>query len=85
VPLLLQVLEFESLGIHVRNTKRFFVLNPTSISYEFTWSRMVAGNNNSGPNASSAAGPGGGGGSGSGTTGTPFACATKRGIISGGR
>jgi hydrocephalus-inducing protein len=76
-----QVLEFESLGIHVRNTKRFFVLNPTSISYEFTWSRMVAGNNSSGPNAGSAAGSGGG----SGATGTPFACTTKRGIISGGR
>lgn len=32
-----QVVEFESLGIKVRNTKRFFVLNPTGLSYEFFW------------------------------------------------
>jgi hydrocephalus-inducing protein len=32
-----KVLEFESLGVRVRNTKRFMVLNPTSIAYEFFW------------------------------------------------
>lgn len=32
-----RVLEVESLGVKVRNTKRFFVLNPTGISYEFFW------------------------------------------------
>lgn len=32
-----RVLEFESLGIKVRNTKHFFILNPTNISYEFVW------------------------------------------------
>ena len=32
-----RVLEAESLGVRVRNTKRFFVLNPTGISYEFFW------------------------------------------------
>lgn len=32
-----RVVEFESLGTRVRNTKRFFVLNPTSMSYEFFW------------------------------------------------
>jgi hydrocephalus-inducing protein len=35
-----QVLELESLGVRVRNTKRFFVLNPTSISYEFSWTHV---------------------------------------------
>jgi hydrocephalus-inducing protein len=29
--------EMESLGIGVRNVKRFYVLNPTSIPYEFHW------------------------------------------------
>ena len=29
-----RVLEIESLGIKVRNTKRFMVLNPTGIAYE---------------------------------------------------
>ncbi|CAJ1447961.1 unnamed protein product [Effrenium voratum] len=32
-----QVIEFESLGTRVRNTKRFYVLNPTSDTYEFNW------------------------------------------------
>jgi len=32
-----RVVEFESLGTKVRNTKRFFVLNPTATSYEFFW------------------------------------------------
>jgi hydrocephalus-inducing protein len=32
-----RVVEYESLGTKVRNTKRFFVLNPTSMSYEFFW------------------------------------------------
>ncbi|KAG2489301.1 hypothetical protein HYH03_012133 [Edaphochlamys debaryana] len=35
-----RVLEVESLGIKVRNTKRFFVLNPTGIAYEFFWQPM---------------------------------------------
>ena len=30
-------MEFESLGTRVRNTKRFYVLNPTSVNYEFVW------------------------------------------------
>eukprot|EP00798_Chlamydomonas_sp_ICE-L_P006741 gene6741-3411_t len=38
-----KVLEFDSLGIKVRNTKRFFVLNPTSVSYEFFWEPMSSG------------------------------------------
>ncbi|ETV98760.1 hypothetical protein H310_08827 [Aphanomyces invadans] len=32
-----RVVEMESLGIRVRNTKRFYVINPTNISYEFVW------------------------------------------------
>eukprot|EP00961_Rhodomonas_salina_P272626 3683700-Rhodomonas_salina.1 len=30
-------LEFESLGTNVRNTRRFYVMNPTNISYKFRW------------------------------------------------
>ena len=32
-----RVVEFESLGTGVRNTKRFFVMNPTNASYKFRW------------------------------------------------
>ena len=32
-----RVLEFESLGTKVRNTKRFYVVNPTNVPYEFVW------------------------------------------------
>ncbi|KAF1330314.1 Hydrocephalus-inducing protein, partial [Globisporangium splendens] len=31
------VIEMESLGVRVRNTRRFYVVNPTNVSYEFTW------------------------------------------------
>ena len=30
-------IEFESLGTQVRNTRRFFVMNPTNISYKYRW------------------------------------------------
>ena len=33
----IRVVEMASLGIRVRNTKRFFVVNPMNISYEFNW------------------------------------------------
>ena len=33
----LRVLEFQSLGIRVKNTARFAVVNPTNASYEFAW------------------------------------------------
>ncbi|GAB9466133.1 Hydrocephalus-inducing [Globisporangium polare] len=36
-----KVIEMESLGVRVRNTKRFYVVNPTNISYEFTWTPEV--------------------------------------------
>jgi len=31
------VVEFESMGTQVRNTKRFFVMNPTNVNYKFRW------------------------------------------------
>ncbi|DAZ93738.1 TPA: hypothetical protein N0F65_007364 [Lagenidium giganteum] len=32
-----KVVEMESLGVRVRNTRRFYVINPTNVSYEFLW------------------------------------------------
>ena len=32
-----RAIEFESLGIKVKNTRRFTVYNPTNVAYEFTW------------------------------------------------
>lgn len=32
-----RVIEMESLGVRVRNTRRFYVVNPTNVSYEFSW------------------------------------------------
>lgn len=58
-----RVLEIESLGIKVRNTKRFMVLNPTGIAYEFFWQPVNKAQE----------------------AGSPFACLTKRGTVSGGR
>lgn len=37
-----RTLEFESLGTRTKNLKRFFILNPTNMSYEFVW-EPVAG------------------------------------------
>lgn len=31
------IIEFESLGTKVKNTKRFMVINPTNFAYEFEW------------------------------------------------
>lgn len=36
----LKVIEFESLGVKVRNTKRFYVVNPTATGYDFEWKKM---------------------------------------------
>ena len=33
----LLIIEFESLGTKVKNTKRFYVVNPTAQGYEFEW------------------------------------------------
>lgn len=62
----------ESLGIKVRNSKRFFVLNPTSVAYEFLWAPV--------PKVAAA-----GGNDMSGGQPSPFTCLTRRGVISAGR
>jgi hydrocephalus-inducing protein len=65
-----KVVEFESLGIRVRNTRRFFILNPTSITYEFVWAPML-------PLAVAAlGGP---------PPPSPFNCVVRKGTISEGR
>ncbi|EFJ42226.1 hypothetical protein VOLCADRAFT_67248 [Volvox carteri f. nagariensis] len=46
-----RVVEVESLGVRVRNTKRFFVLNPTGIAYEFFWD--ICGGGGGGTSSSS--------------------------------
>ena len=33
------IIEFVSLGMKVKNTKRFYVVNPTSGGYEFEWKK----------------------------------------------
>ena len=35
------IIEFESLGTKIKNTKRFMVVNPTNQGYEFTWEEEV--------------------------------------------
>lgn len=35
-----KIIDFESLGTKVKNTKRFMVLNPTSQGYEFEWEHV---------------------------------------------
>jgi hydrocephalus-inducing protein len=44
------VIEFSSLGTKVKNTKKFYVVNPTVFGYEFEWKniqedRLPAGSN----------------------------------------
>lgn len=34
------VIEFESLGTKVKNTKKFYVVNPTAVGYEFEWKKI---------------------------------------------
>jgi hydrocephalus-inducing protein len=58
----------------VRNTKRFFVLNPTSISYEFAWAPAPGAAVRAGAAADGAV-----------KQESPFACVTRRGVIGGGR
>ena len=36
-----KIIEFESLGTNIKNTKRFMVVNPTSSGYEFEWEEVV--------------------------------------------
>ncbi|CAH1779299.1 unnamed protein product [Owenia fusiformis] len=32
-----RVIEFKSVGVHVKNTRKFFIVNPTNAPYTFTW------------------------------------------------
>ncbi|EGR29178.1 hypothetical protein IMG5_161280 [Ichthyophthirius multifiliis] len=34
------IIEFESLGTKVKNTKKFYVVNPTAYGYEFEWKKI---------------------------------------------
>ena len=34
------ILDFDSIGMAVKNTKKFFVLNPTNLGYEFEWEQV---------------------------------------------
>lgn len=36
----MKVIDFESLGTNIRNTKRFMTVNPTSQGYEFEWEEV---------------------------------------------
>ncbi|WIA13448.1 hypothetical protein OEZ85_007028 [Tetradesmus obliquus] len=65
-----KVLEFDSLGVRVRNTKQFFILNPTSISYDFVWAPVLP------PAVAALGGP---------PPASPFNCLVRKGTISGGR
>lgn len=67
---LLQVVEFQSLGVRVRNTKRFFILNPTSITYDFVWAPVLP------PAVAALGGP---------PPPSPFNCVVRKGAISEGR
>ena len=35
-----KIIEFESLGTNIKNTKRFMAVNPTSAGYEFEWEEV---------------------------------------------
>lgn len=66
----IKVVEFCSLGVRVRNSRTFFILNPTSISYEFVWAPVAS------PNlAMRGAQP----------PASPFTCLVRKGSIAGGR
>ena len=34
------IIEFSSLGTKVKNSKRFYVVNPTSLGYEYVWKKL---------------------------------------------
>eukprot|EP01063_Lacrimia_lanifica_P026221 TRINITY_DN349_c0_g2_i1.p1 TRINITY_DN349_c0_g2~~TRINITY_DN349_c0_g2_i1.p1 ORF type:complete len:4697 (+),score=2083.13 TRINITY_DN349_c0_g2_i1:84-14174(+) len=42
-PMSCRVLEFACSGVKVRATKRFYILNPTNLSYEFEWTDRTGG------------------------------------------
>jgi hydrocephalus-inducing protein len=64
-----RVLELASLGVKVKNSLSFAVLNPTGVAYEFHWEHV-------GPPAAA-------GGPGMMRRTAPFVCTTKSGAITG--
>lgn len=36
-----RIIEFESLGTNIKNTKRFMAVNPTNSGYEFEWEEVI--------------------------------------------
>ena len=36
-----KIIEFDSLGTNIKNTKRFMAVNPTSQGYEFEWEEVI--------------------------------------------
>eukprot|EP01105_Mastigella_eilhardi_P014617 TRINITY_DN3328_c0_g1_i10.p1 TRINITY_DN3328_c0_g1~~TRINITY_DN3328_c0_g1_i10.p1 ORF type:complete len:4822 (+),score=1153.45 TRINITY_DN3328_c0_g1_i10:606-14468(+) len=41
-----RVIEIHSIGIKVKNVKRFYVVNPTTVDYEFAWTSLVPAQTN---------------------------------------
>lgn len=39
-----RIIEFESLGTNIKNTKRFMAVNPTAAGYEFEWEEIIEEN-----------------------------------------
>lgn len=44
-----RIIEFESLGTNIKNTKRFMAVNPTNQGYEFEWEEVIDESNKSKP------------------------------------
>ena len=36
-----KIIEFDSLGTNIKNTKRFMAVNPTTSGYEFEWEEVI--------------------------------------------
>ena len=36
-----RIIEFDSLGTNIKNTKRFMAVNPTNSGYEFEWEEII--------------------------------------------
>lgn len=36
----IRVIEFQSLGCRIKNTKRFYIVNATATGYEFEWRKV---------------------------------------------
>ncbi len=70
-----QVIEFKSLGTHVRNTRKFYVVNPTGSDYDYEW--VYEGVSMRGQGGS--LGPSGG------AVVNPFSCLSRKGTVKSGR